>query len=81
MKRLSIAGLIAASIANQLNAGRGIRRVAEWKRHKPTAHRRATNSKYTPHQGAHECARRRKQMGTGEFAPGFQPYPSTTETP
>lgn len=22
-----------------------------------------------PHQGARECARRRKQMGTGEFAP------------
>lgn len=26
-------------------------------------------STWMPHQGAKECARRRRQMGTGEFAP------------
>lgn len=27
------------------------------------------SSKYMPHQGPKECARRRRQMRTGEFAP------------
>lgn len=33
------------------------------------SHYRPT-SKYSPHQGAAECARRRRQIGLGEFRPG-----------
>ncbi len=38
-------------------------------RHSCTRNQRSP-SRYKPHQGPRECARRRYQMGTGEFAPG-----------